>query len=274
MKYRRAVTATLAILLISTGILCPSIAAWAAFRGANGKIAFMMNSSFAGPEAGLYTINPDGSGLTKLLSVPASPHSGGPPKWSPDGTKIAFDAEFGGFDQIYVINADGTGLTQLTFSPAGENHVTRESPDGARIVLSSNHGVSSQEIMVMNADGTGIVNLTNSPTSDEFQPDWSSDGSRIVFDSYAAGSGTQDVWIMDTDGSEQADLTPGTEASFDGAATWSPDGTKLAFHSTREGNVEVFVMNSDGTGVTRLTEIPTSVSGLQLGRPTGPRLRS
>ena len=173
-----------------------------------------------------------------------------------------------------MINADGTGLAQLTFSPAGEIRDPAWSPDGARIVFSSNHDVSGQEIMVINADGTGIVNLTNSPTSDEFQPDWSSDGSRIVFDSYAAGSGTQNIWIVDTDGSEQADLTPGTEASFDGAATWSPDGTKLAFHGTREGNVEVFVMNSDGTGVTRLTEIPTSVSGLPTGGPTLPRLRS
>ena len=40
---------------------------------------------------------------------------GGWPRWSPDGTKIAFDAEFGGNDEIYMINQDGTGLQQLTF---------------------------------------------------------------------------------------------------------------------------------------------------------------
>src|SRR5258708_37747858 len=142
MKLRRTVTVTLAMMLMFVGILCRSIAAWDAFPGENGKSAFMLNAYFAGPEAGLYTINPDGSGFTKLLSVPASPHGAGPPKWSPDGTKIVFDAEFGGDDQIYVINADGTGLRQLTFTPAPvffENRDPAWSPDGAKIVFSSHH---------------------------------------------------------------------------------------------------------------------------------------
>ena len=39
----------------------------------------------------------------------------------------------------------------------------------------------------------------------------------------------------------------------DGSPAWSPDGTRLAFYSERDGNAEIYVMNADGSGVTRLT---------------------
>ena len=40
--------------------------------------------------------------------------------------------------------------------------------------------------------------------------------------------------------------------------TWSPDGSKIAFHSTRDGNNEIYVMNADGSGQTRLTNNPAA----------------
>jgi len=217
------------------------------------KLAMMENAYFAGSEAGLYTINADGSGLTKLLSVPPSPHGGSIPRWSPDETKIAFDAEFGGNDEIYVINQDGTGLQQLTFDPAGDRDPVW-SPDGTKIVFDSNRGMS-QDLFVMNADGSNIANLTNSPNSDEYADDWSPDGTQIVFDSYASGL-PQDLWIMNADGSGQTDLTPHTEGYADGGGRWSPDGTKLIFGSSRIGNGDIFMMNPNGTAVTDLTNRP------------------
>ena len=42
----------------------------------------------------------------------------------------------------------------------------------------------------------------------------------------------------------------------DEVPVWSPDGTKIAFISDRDGNEEIYVMNTDGTGQTRLTETP------------------
>ena len=39
----------------------------------------------------------------------------------------------------------------------------------------------------------------------------------------------------------------------DGSPAWSPDGKRIAFYSERDGNAEIYVMNADGTGVTRLT---------------------
>lgn len=48
----------------------------------------------------------------------------------------------------------------------------------------------------------------------------------------------------------------------DGSPAWSPDSTRLAFYSERDGNAEIYVMNADGTGVTRLTD-----SGADEGYP-------
>ncbi len=50
-------------------------------------------------------------------------------------------------------------------------------------------------------------------------------------------------------------------AGTDDYPAWSPDGSRIAFHSSRDGNLNVFTMNADGTGVTRLTSDPAFDAG-------------
>lgn len=64
---------------------------------------------------------------------------------------------------------------------------------------------------------------------------------------------------MNADGSGQTRLTR-NEASDSGIA-WSPDGTRIAFSSNRDGNYEIYAMNADGSGQTRLTQNEASDSG-------------
>ena len=47
-------------------------------------------------------------------------------------------------------------------------------------------------------------------------------------------------------------------APCDGSPSWSPDGGRIAFDSLRDGNGEIYVMNADGSGQTRLTDNPAS----------------
>ncbi len=61
----------------------------------------------------------------------------------------------------------------------------------------------------------------------------------------AFSNGTDDVWILNADGSGLKRLTTNRHEDFDPA--WSPDGTRIAFRSMRDGNNEIYVMNADGS---------------------------
>ncbi|MBI3659881.1 PD40 domain-containing protein [Candidatus Acetothermia bacterium] len=91
----------------------------------------------------------------------------------------------------------------------------------------------------------------------------------IVFDSNR--SGNFEIYVMNPDGSGQTRITNNpdifdpdpcfsltTAVTCDIIPVWSPDGTKIAFNSTRDGNFEVYVMNADGSGLTRLTNNPAN----------------
>lgn len=78
---------------------------------------------------------------------------------------------------------------------------------------------------------------------------------RIVFES--GRTGDTEIWVMNPDGSVQLNLT-NSRQSIDVFPAWDPTGTLITFSSDRHdpGNLDVYVMNSDGTGVTQLTDSP------------------
>ena len=75
---------------------------------------------------------------------------------------------------------------------------------------------------------------------------------------------------MNADGTGQTRLT--TNSAHDSVPAWSPDGTKIAFASNRDGNYEIYVMNADGTGQTRLTNNAASMTCARAGRPDGTKI--
>jgi Tol biopolymer transport system component len=111
----------------------------------------------------------------------------------------------------------------------------------------------------MDPDGSNVVRLTNSPAA-EGAPAWSPDGSRIAFESatatlrHAEGVfwGKPEICVMDADGSDIVRVTD-MAGHKNSAPAWSPDGTRIAFTSDRDGNSEIYVMDADGSNVVRLT---------------------
>ena len=74
---------------------------------------------------------------------------------------------------------------------------------------------------------------------------------KIVFSSHRDVATNPEVYVMNTDGSDVKRLT--FNNVFDGEASFSADGGKIVFSSTRDGNAEIYVMNADGTNQKRIT---------------------
>ena len=72
-------------------------------------------------------------------------------------------------------------------------------------------------------------------------------------------------------GPELQNPTKGNSSKQNYLPAWSPDGTKLAFTSNRDGNAEIYVMNRDGSGVQRLTNHPM-IDVTPTWSPTGTQL--
>ena len=108
----------------------------------------------------------------------------------------------------------------------------------------------NHEIYTMNAGGTDQRRLTRHKGGD-LTPAWSPDGRLIAFTSTRGGG--FDIYVMNADGSEQRRLTNLSERGLGAVEpSWSPDGKRIVFR-TRVKQVDIYVINLDGTGLSRIT---------------------
>lgn len=114
---------------------------------------------------------------------------------------------------------------------------------------------NGNEIWTMNADGTNPVRLTNNSWA-EWEPQWNPAGNKIAFTSNSPVNGIPwdgnwDVFTMNPDGTGVINLT--NSPSYDFGATWSPDGTRIAFATDRDGNTEIYSMDAFGGSLLNLS---------------------
>jgi Tol biopolymer transport system component len=202
----------------------------------------------------VFLMDLDGSNQIRLTNNPAYDDQ---PKWSPDGSRIAFLSDRDGNFEIYTMNADGSAQTRLTNNPAADGFPAW-SHDGTKIafVRGDLRDPFTFEIFVMNADGSNQIRLTNDSAIDGV-PSWSPDGTKIVF--MSGGSSVFDpnsfeIFVMNADGSSRTRLTNNT--IVDGQPSYSPDGTRILFASGNAfspNGIEIFVMNADGSNRAQLT---------------------
>jgi dipeptidyl aminopeptidase/acylaminoacyl peptidase len=213
---------------------------------------------------------------------------GTPFSWSPDGAWIVFVSTRDGSSQLYVMDAGGTNVLPITLG--GENASPAWSPDGAWIAfVSTRRGESN--IYLVKPDGTNLSCLTCELDGSEISPAWSPDSRSIVF---APATGPAPLTIINVATQETRPVSSpelksaapffspdGQSIIFecetnicintvygvavrmlpsgggvDSQAAISPDGSQLSFISDRDGNYELYVVNLDGTGLTRLTNTP------------------
>jgi Tol biopolymer transport system component/DNA-binding CsgD family transcriptional regulator len=213
------------------------------------QLAFV---SFLDGDLALYTIHTDGTQLTRLTQEKMLVMN---PVWSPDGSRIAFEACLGGsmstdcpagvsFD-IFVVNVDGSDLKNITNDPSSDRFPSW-SPDGKIAFASDRTG--NYEIYVINSDGDGLTMLTNSPTINT-EPKWSANGEWIAYHCMQ-GSETQ-ICVQPAEGASQTVKISGT------IPVWSPlkeaAVQTLAFLCWSNGHSDICTVNPDGSEQVNLT---------------------
>jgi Tol biopolymer transport system component len=201
---------------------------------------------------GLYTLT-QGSAQRILTAPPGSVRE---PRWSPDGTRVAF----AGQDRnLWVVGADGSGAHPLTSqavppSGCGDDSCTnsgtsidtpRWSPDGRSLSYRLVEGWSQASIWVISAAGSQPRMIASASDICMFNEGFAPDGTPLYSRCAASAGPSNATYLSRKDGSEKSFLA-GSQVAFSG------DGSHVAFSSQAAGKdgimVTVYTAASDGSG--------------------------
>jgi Tol biopolymer transport system component len=242
-----------------------SDAVWADWSPSGKRIVFerdVFSGARCCSRALIETMNADGGGLRVLTPTGLN----GRPSWSPDGKLIVFSTlQPGKKATLSLMAPNGGGVRQLVSTPlpatgqeSGLNSPSF-SPDGKQIAFVWIKRAGSA-IFTINTSGGELKQLTPWKNGVADKIDWSPDGSRIGFSSPEFGRPgvSSNVFTVRADGSGGLlKLTDSRGGNINnGFDCWSPDGTKIAFASNRNGTYEIYTMTATGRGVAQLTHGP------------------
>ena len=181
--------------------------------------------------------------------------------WAPNGLDIVLSSDRGSDNfNIWLISATGTNARQLTAN-SGNNTQPRYSPDGNWIAFLSNR-TGKRELWYMRTDGSqqkaiGLQSLYVS------SPSWSPDGQFIVYSGCtrppsgsALSEGTCNLYVTKLDSSVTTKITSGSFMDWD--PDWASGG--ILFSSSRTGGQDIYLVNPNGSGLTRITPTGPGIS--------------
>lgn len=202
---------------------------------------------FAG-NGGVLTADADGSNMRTLFYYEGVRRA----NMSPDGRKIVLDNDL----DIFVANPDGSNLVAVADDPDLFEFAISFTPDGEAItfvVIDDVNGV--YKIRAMDPDGGNKRDILTSSDIIFRHPRQSPDGNRISY--FSVGKGKKPIiWLMDKDEKSNTALT---DPRIDGAsrqASWSSNGKQFVFASNKEGDFDIWTMDSKGGNKTKITSIP------------------
>lgn len=209
--------------------------------------------------------------------------------WSADGQWITMQSTLPGMecDQQFVMRADGSDVRRIS-NGRGKTTCGWFLPGSNRLLFASSHAHDSTcpprpdpsrgyvwpldrfDLYTVSRDGSDLRRLTNYDTYTA-ESVVAPDGKRIVFTSLKDGD--LDIYVMNVDGTGLKRLT--NTPGYDGGPWWSPDGTKIVYRAhhpadsaqlaqyrallanrmVRPSQVELFVMNADGSDQRQITRL-------------------
>jgi Tol biopolymer transport system component len=172
--------------------------------------------------------------------------------FSPDGKRLAVEIFDGKRRDIWVYEWERDTLTRLTF--AGEtNGYPVWTPDGQRIVYSSQEKGGVYNLWWIRADGGGDARRLAESKSPQYAGSWRPDGKVLAFRQLNPETGS-DIMTLPIEGTEKSGWKPGEPKPFLNSAfgelepAFSPDGSWLAYQSNESGNYQVYVRPFPGPG--------------------------
>ena len=187
------------------------------------------------------------------------------PIWSWDGKYLYFSSDRAGSMNIWRVPIEESsgkiqGNPEPITTPAENSARMNFSRDSRQMIFSSYAPKTNIEKISIDPETKTItgnpLEITHG-TATYFFPDISPDGQWVSF--WSSGR-QEDILLVKQDGS---DLRKLTDDSFrDRYPKWSPDGKKIAFHSNRSGNYEIWMINPDGSGLQKISDISQKLQSL------------
>ncbi len=208
--------------------------------GGDGSLAFVPGTAVAAESKLVLT---DRKGVATELPLP--PRQYRFPRFSPDGTKIAFSigSGRGADDEVWIYQLSGGGLTRLTFSSG--NFCPIWSGDGRRLAYVSARP-TNEGIYARPADGSGAEEWLYGDFTARLPSDWSLDGKTLLFT-----HPSNQVWVAALKGAATRSGAPGNDSHMIEASAYggvfSPDDRWIAYAASVSGAVsELFVQAAEG----------------------------
>jgi Tol biopolymer transport system component/DNA-binding winged helix-turn-helix (wHTH) protein len=239
----------------------------------DGKWFLTSERSTAGEPFSLYRVSADGGGRHRLTFPPANFNGDTFPAFAPDGKLIAFSRNFssGGSD-VFVMSAGGGEPRRITQD--GE-HIggIAFSQDGHEVIFSSARGGGERRVLWRIPISGGTPRQLPFGGDDAESPTVPAMGNYLA---YVKSTDSDNIWAYDIPAPGEPAKTPGRIAigsrQLQAAPQFSPDGSRVAFASSRSGSWEIWVSLPDGTNAIQLTKFGNRQTGSPHWSPDGKQL--